>query len=195
VAVYVSDDLAAFIATLRDHACRGQTLGWLEDLTTTARAVWSHRRALAMRPHHASHSDREIRSWLSSLPADAYVYDLRRPTGSRAWPYGVAGPSGRLYRCGRLPVFAASGSPTEGWRAGDPHTTSPIHPIAQHGAAIAMGAGLRNRTPRLNPLPLAPRPSIGSPRPSIRLSRPSARSPRAHIGCDKTAALEIRPCA
>jgi len=36
--------------------------------------------------------------------------------GVRGWPHGLVGPSGRLYRCGRLPVFAVAGSPSEGWR-------------------------------------------------------------------------------
>jgi len=130
VAVHISDDLQAFVATLHDHAHRGQTLAWLQDLAATARAVWNHRRALALRPYSIYDADREIRGWLSSLPSDAYVYDLRRQSTVRGWPYGVAGPSGRLYRCGRLPVFAVAASPTEGWRAKDPDTTSPVHPIA-----------------------------------------------------------------
>lgn len=125
VAVHVSDDLHAFLATLHGHAHRGQTLDWLRDLSAGARALWSHRRALALRAHRATRVDREIRAWLSCLPSDAYVYDLRRPSIVRGWPYGVAGPSARLYRCGRLPVFAVAGSPTEGWRAGQPEATSP----------------------------------------------------------------------
>jgi|GEM_PF-5355620 hypothetical protein len=136
VAVHVSDDLAAFLSTLRDHARRGQTLTWLHELTATARAVWSHRRTLALRPHSVNRSDKEIRRWLASLPSDAYVYDLRTRSRARGWPYGVAGPSGRLYRCGRLPVFAVAGSPSEGWRVGHPRTTSPIHPVAHLAAAI-----------------------------------------------------------
>ncbi len=137
VAVYVSEDLAVFLSTLRDHAGRGQTLTWLQELTSTAQSVWSHRRALAMRPHNARHTDEQIRAWLASLPSDAYVYDLRGQRGIRGWPYGVAGPSARLYRCGRLPVFAAAGSPTEGWRSVQPSTTSPIYPIAQLGLSLA----------------------------------------------------------
>jgi hypothetical protein len=114
VAVYVSEDLAAFLSTFRGHACRGQTLTWLQELMARAQAVWSHRRTLALRPYSADHTDGQIREWLASLPSDAYVYDLRGRRGIRAWPYGVAGPSARLYRCGRLPVFAAAGFPTEG---------------------------------------------------------------------------------
>jgi hypothetical protein len=100
-------------------------------LSATAHAVWAHRRALALRPYHAYHSDDEIRGWLSSLPSDAYVYDLRRASAVRGWPYGVAGPSARQYRCARLPVFAVAGSSTEGWLVGQPETTSPLHPVPQ----------------------------------------------------------------
>ena len=79
VAVYVCDDLAAFVATLRERTCRGEMQAWLQDLTTQARTVWSRRHALALRPHEAHHSDRAIRGWLLGLPFDAYVYDLRAP--------------------------------------------------------------------------------------------------------------------
>ena len=119
VAVYVSDDLAAFVAALGERTCRGEMRAWLQDLTTQARTVWSRRHAWASRPHEACHLDRAIRGWLSGLPVDAYVYDLRAPRTPRGWPYGVLGPSGRQFRCGRLPVFAVAGSPAEGWRA--PH--------------------------------------------------------------------------
>lgn len=147
VAVYVSDDLAAFVATLRDNASRGRTLAWLQDLSATARAVWSQRRALALRPHTVHRSDQEIRGWLAGLPADAYVYDLRRQDGLRAWPYGVAGPSGRLYRCGRLPVFAVAGSPREGRRTGHPRATVPRYP-AGIGLDITAADGSVSRRSR-----------------------------------------------
>jgi hypothetical protein len=39
------------------------------------------------------------------------VYDLRPPTLALGWPYGLAGASSHLFRCGRLPVFAVAGSP------------------------------------------------------------------------------------
>jgi hypothetical protein len=181
VAVYVSDDLATFIATLRDHACRGETLTWLQDLSTTARTVWAQRRALALRPYNAQRADDEIRGWLSTLPADAYVYDLRQPTRVRGWPYGAAGPSGRLFRCERLPVFAVAGSPPEGWRSRHPRMTSPIYPFAQQGAALAATPGLRDR--RLRPYkPAHPRWSS---------SRPS--QPRT--GCGPINTTESRQCA
>jgi hypothetical protein len=117
VAVYVSDDLAGFLATLRERTCRGEVSHWLDELTAQARAVWSQRHAWAIRPHEAHRSDPAIRGWLMTLPSGAYVYDLRAPSAVRGWPYGVAGPSGRHYRCGRIPVFAVAGLPAEGWRA------------------------------------------------------------------------------
>jgi hypothetical protein len=117
VAVYVSDDLATFLATLRERTSRGEVSRWLDELTAQARAVWAQRHAGAIRPHEAHRSDPAIRGWLMTLPAGAYVYDLRARSAARGWPYGVAGPSGRHYRCGRLPVFAVAGLPAEGWRA------------------------------------------------------------------------------
>jgi hypothetical protein len=117
VAMYVSDDLATFLATLRERTCQGEVSRWLDELTAEARAVWSQRHAWAIRPHEAHRSDPAIRGWLMTLPAGAYVYDLRQQSIVRGWPYGVAGPSGRHYRCGRLPVFAVAGLSAEGWRA------------------------------------------------------------------------------
>ncbi len=177
VAVHISEDLHAFLATLHEHAHRGQTLAWLQDLSATAHAVWAKRRALALRPYRAPHPDDAIRAWLSSLPSDAYVYDLRRPDTVRGWPYGVAGPSARLYRCGRLPVFAAAGSPTEGWRAGQPRTTSPVHPIAAQSFAVEqcnMLTGGRGRRPRLQPECVnaaISRPGAAAVRSTVRRSR------------------------
>lgn len=120
VALYVSDDLATFVETVHEHTCKGKMRTWLRGLDDQARTVWSQRLALAMRPHEAFQSDRAIRGWQLGLPFNAYVYDLRAPRAARGWPYGVAGPSGRLYRCERLPVFAVAGSPAEGWRAPHP---------------------------------------------------------------------------
>jgi hypothetical protein len=117
VAVYVSEDLATFLATLRERTCHGDVSRWLGELTAQARAVWWQRHAWAIRPYEAHRMDPAIRGWLMTLPSGAYVYDLRAQSTVRGWPYGVAGPSGRHYRCGRLPVFAVAGSPAEGWRA------------------------------------------------------------------------------
>jgi hypothetical protein len=154
VALHVSDDLQSFVAALQNTTCRGECLAWLRDLNATASAVWSYRRALALRPFSLYHSHEEIRGWLSCLPPDAYVYDLRRQHRVRGWPYGVAGPAGRLYRCGRLPVFAVAGTPAEGWHAGPPETTLPVHPVA--ALAMQMEAPVRDsathcvRTPLKN---------------------------------------------
>jgi hypothetical protein len=132
VAVYVSDDLATFLETLRERTCQGEISHWLDALTAQARAVWSQRHAWAIRPHEAHRSDPAIRGWLMTLPPGAYVYDLRVRSAVRGWPYGVAGPSGRHYRCGRVPVFAVAGLPTEGSRA------SRRKPRGVHAKAPAM---------------------------------------------------------
>jgi hypothetical protein len=47
VAVYVSDDVAAFMSTIREHTCRGEMHAWLHGLTARARTVWFRRHALA----------------------------------------------------------------------------------------------------------------------------------------------------
>ena len=188
VAVYVCDDLAAFLATLRQHTCRGETHAWLRGLKAQARTVWSRRHALAMHPNDAYHSDRAIRGWLSGLPLDAYVYDLRAPRTARGWPYGVAGPSGRLYRCGRLPVFAVAGLPAEGWRAPYPRPrvapTPGLPASAELSFAIETPKGVRMR--RSNP-----------ENPGRRtLSRQTAgRVRRLPIQDAQAAVLEVRRCA
>ena len=145
VAVQVSDDLDTFVAALHEYALQDRTLAWLQELSASARDVWAHRRTLALRPHRASQTDEEIRGWLSSLPPDAYVYDLRRTQTVRGWPYGVAGPSARLYRCGRLPVFAVAGSPSEGCRTAPPQTTSPNHPIAAQSLELGLPTAMELR--------------------------------------------------
>ncbi len=137
VAVHISDDLCAFVTLLHDYAQQGQTLPWLQKLSAGAQAVWTHRRALALRPDCLDTEDVALQTWLAGLPSDAFVYDLRRQSVMRAWPYGVAGPAGRLYRFGRLPVFAAAGSPTEGWRAGPRVRNSPDYPIAALSLELA----------------------------------------------------------
>jgi hypothetical protein len=185
VAVLVSDDLPAFIASLYEHAHRGQTLAWLQDLSATAHAVWAHRRALALRPYSVYHSDREIRGWLSSLPSDAYVYDLRRQSTVSGWPYGVAGPSARLYRCGRLPVFAVAASPTEGWRVEHPETTSPLHPIAAQSLEMETPQVLTGqRRPRFRPMSPSRGRSIGELPVGC-----------GHGRCGTVTPAELRPCA
>jgi hypothetical protein len=152
VAVHISDGLPGFIATLREHAQSGQTLAWLRGLTAAAHAVWAHRRALAFRPYSVLHPDDEIRGWLASLPTNAYVYDLRRQSAVRGWPYGVAGPAAQLFRCARLPVFAVAASPTEGWRVGRPQFPSTHPPVAAvYPEAAMIEVPMSRRRPRVKP--------------------------------------------
>lgn len=113
VTVYVSDDLGSFLSTLRERAQQGCTGQWLRSLAAEARAIWAERIAAALRSRNTCREDRRIRGWLSALPFDAHVYDLRPPALARGWPHGLRGPSGRLYRCGRLPVFAVADSPAD----------------------------------------------------------------------------------
>src|SRR5882672_9080052 len=186
VAVHVSDDLSAFMAAIREYTGRGEMHAWLHGLTARARTVWSRRHALAIRPHEAAHTDRAIRGWLLGLPMDAYVYDLRVQGIARGWPYGVAGPSGRFYRCGRLPVFAVAGLPAEGWRAPRPRSrdaTTKV-PVRAEGS-FAIETPQSGRKPRPNPenpgrWPLSRRESGRPLRPPIR---------------GRTAMVELRPCA
>jgi len=152
VAVYVSDDLPAFLATLRGCACRGETLKWLQNLSSQARAVWTQRHALAQRPYQLHDTDEKVSGWLAGLPFDAYVYDLRTPKIARGWPYGLAGPSARLYRCARLPVFAVVRSASEGWRQKFSETIPPTYPKATARAEmVELAARRKRRTPRSIP--------------------------------------------
>ncbi len=116
VAIYASRDLGDFIGTLDEAARRGCLSRWLRSLHQEARAVWARRNALACESYRSCCEDQHLRGWLAELPFDAHVYDLRSLSPTRGWPYGLAGPDGRLYRCGRLPIFAVSASPaTSRW--------------------------------------------------------------------------------
>lgn len=108
VTVYVSDHLGRFLATLWERTQRGQARAWLQGLTAEARAIWAHRNAAAVHSRHACRRDPVLRGWLSGLPLDARIYDLRGPAVARGWPHGAAGPASRHYRCGRLPLFAVA---------------------------------------------------------------------------------------
>jgi hypothetical protein len=171
VAVYASDDVAAFIDTLRELTRQDQTLDWLKDFTAQAKLIWSQRHQLALRPHEAHQTDQAIRGWLLGLPYDAYVYDLRMPSSARGWPYGVVGPSGRYYRCGHLPVFAVAGSPGEGWKERRPDMVHPKQPrTKRRWERIDIGAlrdGGRSRSSRS----IGARSSSGAPLYSHRLNR------------------------
>ena len=109
VAVFVSEDLAGLLATLHENALCGRTVGWLRSLSAKARTVWAQRRTLALRSQHRCQSDPATRRWLEAIPFDASVFDLRPPFPACGWPYGLAGPDGQLFRCGRLPAFAVAG--------------------------------------------------------------------------------------
>lgn len=188
VAVQVSHDLAAFLAVLREQSCRGSSRRWLEELAAQGRSVWSQRHTSAIRPHEARRADASIRGWLVTLPPDAYVYDLRTGSDPSGWPYGVAGPSGRHYRCGRLPVFAVAGLPAEGWRA--PHPRGRIPPAkapAIEEVSFAVETARVRRRPRIHQ-PVACHRRISSPK----ITKRGRRSP---IHGSRIALLEVRPCA
>ena len=76
--------------------------------------VWAHRQPLAQEARERCRGDTALRGWLAALPLDASIYDLRAPSPARGWPYGLVGPDSRLYRCGRLPVFAVTAGPSAG---------------------------------------------------------------------------------
>ncbi len=166
VAVYVSDDLKAFIGTVRDCAARGATLPWIRDLAAQAKVVWALRHDLSLRSYEACRSDDALQGWLSGLPFDARVYDLRRRAPARGWPYGLAGPGGRLYRCGRLPVFAVSGWPTGSRWAEDPAETLPHSPLPYLAGA---------EIPLVRPPSELPHPGTPFPRADRRPARRSHR--------------------
>jgi hypothetical protein len=135
VALYVSEDLASFLSDLKRKTLAGDIDGWLKAKTLEARAVWKHRTSLGLRSGNVS--DPALRTWVATLPPDAYVYDLRTPTLARGWPYGVAGPAGRFYRCGRAPVFAVSGPPASDRWARHLSEIASTFPVAQPASAQA----------------------------------------------------------
>jgi hypothetical protein len=186
VAVYASDDLAAFIATLRGCACRGDTLKWLQNFSTQARTVWARRHSLARRPYELHDSDAQVRGWLAGLPFNAYVYDLRTPSIARGWPYGLAGPCGRLYRCGRVPVFAVAGSPSEEWRQKFSATVPPTYPGAKARVVVDPSALSNRRKPQSMPAHPIKWPAI---------RRALRRRPLPSTHCAHREAWEVRPCA
>ncbi len=112
VAVYVSDDLGGFLDELNDSMRPGHLARWLRGLHMEAHRVWAWRQALARQSYEICRKDRVLSGWLAELPHHAHVYDLREPCAVRGWPYGLAGPDGRFYRCGRLPIFAVATAPS-----------------------------------------------------------------------------------
>ncbi|MDB6010370.1 MAG: hypothetical protein JWL65_2620 [Gammaproteobacteria bacterium] len=114
VTVYVSRDLKEFLTLLHNRTRQDRMAEWLRGLRAASRVVWARRELAATSSYNACRTDGWIRGWLSELPFDVHVYDLRAPSVARGWPHGLAGPGGRLYRCGRLPVFAVAGSYSSG---------------------------------------------------------------------------------
>ena len=112
VTLYISADVDSFLSTLNDVAERGQVSKWLWSLHREARTIWTQRQALARVSYEICREDRGLRGWLAELPFGTHIYDLRAPSALCGWPHGLAGPEGRLYRCGRLPVFAVSAAPS-----------------------------------------------------------------------------------
>ena len=189
VAVYVSEDLAEFLGVVRGRTCRGEMGAWLRNLTAQARTIWSRRHTLALRPHEAHRSDRSIRGWLMTLPSDAYIYDLRTESNARGWPYGVVGPSGWHYRCGRELLFAVAGPPAQAWRAPLPQAlieTTPFTIVNAEAAPFAVETARGRYQPRVEP-PLAG--WIANRRTSNRPPSPVVQ----RVG--RAAGEESRPCA
>lgn len=139
VTLYISDDLNGFLSTLNDAIERRQLYRWLRGLHRDARAIWAQRQALARVSYESCREDRGLRGWLAELPLDVHIYDLRAPSALRGWPHGLAGPEGRLYRCGRLPVFAVSTAPSASrWTRHMSQvaaTAEILAPAAAHGLA------------------------------------------------------------
>lgn len=109
-AVYVTENLGSFLGTLQAEAPDNRLSDWIRGVRERARIVWACRHSLARESYQIFREDRGLRGWLAELPLGARIFDLRKPCALRGWPYGLAGPDGELYRCGRLPVFAVSAS-------------------------------------------------------------------------------------
>lgn len=112
VAVYVAQDISAFLDVLQAHSIARMTTRWLKSLDEAADSAWKHRGALAFHARQDCAQDKQVRQWLLQLPRDARVFDLRSPRFGIAWPYGVAGAAGQFHRCGRELLFAVSGFPS-----------------------------------------------------------------------------------
>jgi hypothetical protein len=149
VALYVFDDLNGFLTTLNDAAERGQLCRWLRGLHRDARGIWAQRQALARVSYESCREDQHLRPWLAGLPLDVHVYDLRDPSALHGWPYGLAGPEGRLYRCGRLPVFAVSTAPSASRRTQRMSqvaaTAEILAPASTHALAARGSVGMTHK--------------------------------------------------
>ncbi len=112
VAMFVDRTLDHFLIRLHSRIRRNSFSQWFTSLQNGARTLWAMRHGRAFAVPVAFRRLRELRGWLSELPAHASVYDLRNPGRRRGLPYGLARERGGWYRCGRLPVFALVGPAT-----------------------------------------------------------------------------------
>ena len=110
VALPIDRNLADFLQRLHTHVRRDSLSEWLTTLSIRARKVWASRHGRAIGVPVAFSRLKEIRSWLAELPVNAWIYDLRAPGINRGLPYGLMHERGQLRRCGRLLVFAFTGS-------------------------------------------------------------------------------------
>lgn len=110
VALFIDRGLGDFLVRLHGNVRKGTASAWLTNVSHRARRLWAARYMRAMAMPVALGRLREVRGWLTRLPVNAWIYDLRTPTISRGLPYGVAPDPSHLFRCGRLPVFAVLGA-------------------------------------------------------------------------------------
>lgn len=110
VALLIDRNLGDFLQRLHVNVRRESMSEWLTTLSIRARKLWASRHGRAIGVPVAFSRFKEIRGWLAGLPVNAWVYDLRAPGASRGLPYGLMHERGQLVRCGRLLVFAFTGS-------------------------------------------------------------------------------------
>ncbi|HEY6923784.1 MAG TPA: hypothetical protein VI653_09965 [Steroidobacteraceae bacterium] len=110
VALLIDRNLADFLRRLHTNVRCESLSEWLTTLSVRARKLWASRHGRAMSVPVAFNRLKEIRGWLAGLPANAWIYDLRAPGGTRGLPYGLIHERGQCCRCGRLLVFAFTGS-------------------------------------------------------------------------------------
>jgi hypothetical protein len=110
VALLIDRNLADFLQRLHTNIRRDSLSEWLNTLSIRARKLWASRHGRAIGIPVAFSRLKEIRGWLAGLPVNAWVYDLRAPGMNRGLPYGLMRERGQLCRCGRLLVFAFTGS-------------------------------------------------------------------------------------
>lgn len=125
VAVPIDRDLSDFLLRLHTNIRRDSMSDWLASLSIRARKLWAARHGHAIGVPVAFSRLKELRGWLAGLPVNAWVYDLRTPGGNRGLPYGLIHERGQLCRCGRLLVFAFTGSVGPAANAADERIRSP----------------------------------------------------------------------